>query len=152
MRYCQLDNRYCLVAQGFWLEIALYIDLFAFCSFINWQQLSLKAINDVLVELAMILPEIQLMLSEKVFFHYCKLKKKKTVPSRDVINIWSNIHTLIFSFNFSKNYWYVAKANCHKSWHFLIIYNSLLCLDINFIKTWLFTVLNYIINANSIAY
>ena len=150
--HSQLNGEYCPVARGFQLGMALYVDLFALCSLMDRQWLSSGAIDGVLAELAVVLPGVQLMSSEKAFCHYCKLKQKTTVPSRDVINIWPDTHTLVFPFNLSGDHWCVAKASCHKGRRLLTVYNFLSGLGADLIETWLPTVLDCIIDANSVAH
>lgn len=70
---------------------------------LNRQWLSLGPIDRVFAKLAILLPEIQLMLFEKVFYYLCKLQLHKCVLVDNVINILPNIHILVFPFNFSEN-------------------------------------------------
>ena len=113
--HCQPDGEYCLFAKGFRLGMALFVDVFGLYSLLDREWLSAGAINSVLAELAVLSPRVQLMSSEKAYYHYCKLKQKQTVLLNNVINIWPNTHTLVFSFNFSGDHWCVAKASCHES-------------------------------------
>ena len=92
------------------------------------------------------------MLSEKTYYHYCKLKQKQIVPLNNIINIQPNTHTLVFPFNLLRDHWCVAKASCHKGQCLLMVYNSLSSLDVDLIKTWLPIVLDCIIDANSVAH
>lgn len=76
--------------------MALYIDIYTLCTFFDYQWLSSGAINDILAELAELLPGVQLLLSEKAYFHFCKLRINNRVPPVDVIETQPNTHILVF--------------------------------------------------------
>lgn len=58
----------------------------------------------MLSELAILLPGMQLISSEKVFYYLCKLQWQEFVLADDIINILPNTYILVFSFNLSGNH------------------------------------------------
>ena len=132
--------------------MVLYVDMYTLCTLLDPQWLSSGAIDGVLAELAELSPEVQLMLSEKAYLHFCKLRINDTVPPVDVIETQPDTHTLVFPFNLTENHWCVAKATCHKGKRLLTVYNSMPGHGADLIETWLLAVLDCVIDANTITH
>lgn len=138
--------------MGFRLGMALYVDLYNLSTLLDGQWLTSGAIDGVLAEMAVLSEGVQLMSSEKAFYHLCKLKRRESVLAGEVIDIGPDIHTSVFPFNLSRNHWCVAKATCHNKERLLAVYISLARLDKKragvdeeLIKPWLPVVLDCIV-------
>ncbi|MCJ1463754.1 hypothetical protein MMC07_002363 [Pseudocyphellaria aurata] len=124
-----------------------YLDLFSLCTLLDGEWLSSSAIDGVLAELAVISSGVQLMSSEKTYFHACSLLRNGSISN--AINLQPETHTLIFPFWVLGNHWCVASATCHHGERQLTVYNSSPGHGTAMIEILLPEVLDRIIDANS---
>lgn len=146
--HCQSNGEYAPYAEGCRLGINFHLDLSTLMTFLDNGWLSSSAIGGTLTKLAEFSPGVQLMSSEKVFYHLCKLRQNQEVKPSDVIHLHANTHTLVFPFNLGNHHWCVAKATFHKEKRLLTVYNSIHNYGTKLINFWLPAVLDCIINAN----
>lgn len=66
----QPNGEYRPFAKGFRCGMALYVDVYTLYTFMDRQWLSSGAIDGALAELAVLSPGVQLMSSEKAYYHF----------------------------------------------------------------------------------
>ena len=65
--------------------MALFVNIYTLYIFFNCQWLNSGVINSILVELAKLLSGMQMMLFEKAYLYFYKLKINNIVPPVDII-------------------------------------------------------------------
>lgn len=145
--HCQSDGEYGTFVKGHGLGMEFYLDLFSLCTLLDGEWLSSGVIDGVLAELAGLSSGVQLMSSEKTFYHACSLQRNGSIS--DAITLHLDTHTLIFPFFLLGNHWCVARATCLRGERQIMVYNSLPEYGAAEIASLLPVILDRIIDANS---
>ncbi len=148
MLHCQHDQ-WIHAMIDFRLSMQFDVNMIILSSLLNDQWIYSSIIIDVLKQLSVLLEEVQLFFFDLTQMICQRMNQKSLISNHYVFSLEIITNIIIWSLHVAKNHWCVIKLKCEENQRVIIVYNSLLKHENQWLISHLYALLKFVIEKNS---